>query len=70
MTLDLQQAKKRLVMMAVVVGLCLAVAAAGAVGAFVQGIEPLKWVFAAGMAGAFAAQIWFIAGFRRAGGGN
>ena len=70
MTLDMQRAKKRLVAMVLVDGVCLAIAAAGAVGAFVQGVDSMKWLFGAGMAGALASQIWLIAGFRRMSGGN
>jgi len=63
---DLQRARKRLFTMLGVDLACAAIAIAALAGAFVSGRDELFWLFGAALAGGFGAQIWFIAGFRRA----
>jgi hypothetical protein len=66
MSADVAVLKRRLMVMLALDAVCLVMAIAAAVGAFFYGIAWLQWVFAAALAGGFGAQIWFIAGFRRA----
>jgi hypothetical protein len=65
-TPDVESLKKRLFAMLAVDAVCAVIAVAAAIGAFSAGIGWLQWVFAAALIAGFAAQIWFIAGFRRA----
>ncbi|MFT4935843.1 MAG: hypothetical protein ACI9LT_002551 [Pseudoalteromonas distincta] len=58
--------KARFMRMAVINGLCLAAAIATVVGALVSGQDWLFAIFGVALAAGFAAQIWFIAAFRRA----
>jgi hypothetical protein len=69
-TLDVAQAKKRMMTMLAVDAVCVAVAVAAAVGSFAYGIDWLQWLFAAALLAGFGAQVWFIAGFRRTSGGS
>jgi hypothetical protein len=64
--MDVAVAKKRLVTMLAIDGVCMLIAVAAAVGAFAQGIGWLQWLFGVAIAVGFGAQIWFIAGFARA----
>jgi hypothetical protein len=65
MSLDVVQARRRLMIMAAIDGVALLAAAAFALGYFAYGIDWMLWLFAAALATGFAAQIWFIAGLRR-----
>lgn len=58
--------KARFLRMAVINGLCLAAAIASVIGALVSGQDWLFAIFGVALAAGFAAQIWFIAAFRRA----
>ena len=69
MTLDVDAAKKRLVTMLAIDGVCMLIAIAAAVGAFAFGQAWLQWVFGLAVIAGFGAQIWFIAALRRAGKG-
>jgi hypothetical protein len=61
-----EQGRKRLFVMLAVDGVCAIVAIAALLGAFFTGHDALFWVFGAALSGGFAAQIWFIAGFKPA----
>jgi hypothetical protein len=65
-SLDLEKAKGRLKVMLAVDAVAVLLAVAAAVGSFGFGIEWMAAVFVAALAAGFAAQIWFIAGLRRA----
>ena len=65
MTLDAAQAKKRLLVMALIDGVCMAIAAVALVGVFMFEIRPLLWLFALAIGAGLATQIWFIAGLKR-----
>jgi hypothetical protein len=67
--MDVHVAKKRLVTMLAINGVCMVVAIAAAVGAFGYGIAALIWLFGLAVVTGFGAQIWFIAALRRAGRG-
>lgn len=58
--------KRRFMAFVAIDAACLVLAGAAAVGAFVYDVEPLLWVLVAAVAAGFAAQIWLIAGLRRA----
>ena len=58
--------KARFTRMAVINGLCLAAAIAAVIGALGSGQDWLFAIFGVALAAGFAAQIWFIAAFRRA----
>jgi hypothetical protein len=58
--------RKRIWIMAAVIVLATIVAVPSAIGAFAMGINWLSAVFVAALAAGFGAQIWFIAGLRRA----
>jgi uncharacterized protein (DUF58 family) len=58
--------KARFMRMAVINGLCLVAAVAAMIGALVSGQDWLFAIFGVALAAGFAAQIWFIAAFRRA----
>ena len=58
--------KARFMRMAVINGLCLAAAVAAVIGALATGRDWLFAIFGVALAAGFAAQIWFIAAFRRA----
>lgn len=60
------QIKSRFLRMAVINVTCLVAAAVAFVGALMSGQNWLFAVFGAALAVGFAAQIWFIAAFRRA----
>ena len=64
--MDAASAKKRLAVMLAVDAVCVLVALAAAIGVFRFGQDGLLWVFGAALILGFAAQVWFIAGFRRA----
>ena len=63
---EVEQGRKRLFTMLAVDGVCAMVAIAALAGAFFTGQDALFWVFGLALAGGFAAQIWFIAGFKSA----
>jgi hypothetical protein len=65
-SLDVAAAKRRLLVMGVVNALSVVVALAAIVGFFKFGLDWALFVFAAALVAGFAAQIWFIAGLRRA----
>jgi hypothetical protein len=67
--MDVDVAKKRLVTMLAIDGVCMLIAIAAAVGAFGYGIDALMWLFGVAVVAGFGAQIWFIAALRRAGRG-
>jgi hypothetical protein len=69
LTLDVDAAKKRLVTMLAIDGVCMLVAIVAAVGAFAYGVGWLNWLFGLAIVAGFGAQIWFIAALRRAGKG-
>jgi uncharacterized membrane protein YdbT with pleckstrin-like domain len=58
--------KVRFLRMAVINGLCLVAAIAAVIGALISGQDWLFAIFGVALAAGFAAQIWFIAAFRRA----
>jgi hypothetical protein len=64
--LDVAVQKKRLMAMGAVNALCVFVALAAVIAFFKAGLERALLVFAAALIVGFAAQIWFIAGLRRA----
>ncbi|MDB5449798.1 MAG: hypothetical protein JWQ52_926 [Phenylobacterium sp.] len=66
MSLDIAAQKKRLMTMGVVNAVSVAVALAAIVGFFKAGLDWALLVFAAALIVGFGAQIWFIAGLRRA----
>jgi hypothetical protein len=65
-TFDVAVQKKRLMAMGAINVLCVLVALAAVVGFFKAGLDWALLVFAAALIVGFAAQIWFIAGLRRA----
>ncbi|MDP2213093.1 hypothetical protein [Phenylobacterium sp.] len=58
--------KARFLRMAIINGVCVLAAIAAVIGALVSGQDWLFAVFGLALAAGFAAQIWFIAAFRRA----
>lgn len=70
MSVNLALAKKRLVIMLVVDAVCLVLAGAAAVGAFVYGIDGLVWGVVAALVIGFGAQVWLIMGLRPTSGGS
>lgn len=66
MSADLVQLKRRMTLMIAVDAVCAVIAVGAAVGGFVHHIAWLNWVFFVAVGAGFAAQFWFIAGFRRA----
>jgi hypothetical protein len=66
MTLDVDAQRKRLTTMLVFDAVCVMVAIASIVGAFRFGMNWLVYVFVIALVAGFGAQIWFIAGFRKA----
>jgi len=66
MTLDLAQAKRRLVVMLALDVVLAVVAIAAAVAGEVYDIAWMTWLFVGAVLAGFAVQFWFIAGFRRA----
>ncbi|MDP3659855.1 hypothetical protein [Phenylobacterium sp.] len=66
MTEQMQAMKRRLIVMLAIDGVCALIAGAAAIGFFMQGVGWMQWAFMAALGVGFAAQIWFIAGFRRA----
>ncbi|MDP1874724.1 hypothetical protein [Phenylobacterium sp.] len=58
--------KTRFMRMAVINGVCVAIAVAAVIGALISGQDWLFAIFGVALAAGFAAQIWFIAAFRRA----
>jgi hypothetical protein len=68
-SIDLRAAKKRLIVMGVIDGVCLLAALAAIAVYVVTHRQPALIAFAASLASGFGAQIWFIAGLRRAGEG-
>lgn len=58
--------KARFTRMAIINAVCVLVAIAAVIGALATGRDWLFAVFGLALAAGFAAQIWFIAAFRRA----
>ena len=69
MTAALEPIKKRLVVMLAINAVAALAAVGFALGHYVGGVDWMQWAFMAALGAGFAAQIWFIAGFRRAGRG-
>jgi hypothetical protein len=66
MSIDLAQAKRRMMIMIAIDGVAFVVAMAAAIGAFGYHLAWLTPVFIGALLIGFGAQFWFIAGFRRA----
>ena len=65
MSLDLEQSKRRMMIMLAIDAVAFVVAIGAAIGAFGFKIEWLTFVFLIALLIGFAAQFWFIAGVRR-----
>jgi len=63
---DIERAKGRLKVMAIIDLVAVIIACGAAVGSFMYGVGWLTIVFVAALVVGFGAQIWFIAGLRRA----
>ena len=66
MSVDVARAKRRLMIMGVVNVVAILAAAAAAVGYFGLHLDWARIAFAGALLTGFGAQIWFIAGVRRA----
>lgn len=64
MSQDIKHDRRRILIMAAIVGVAAVVAAASAVGAFQFGHHWMIAPFVAAVVAGFGAQIWFIVGFR------
>ena len=65
MTDDMGQIRQRLVCMAVLDTLCLAVAVSFAIAHFLYGVGWALWGFIGFLGAAFAVQVWFVRGVAR-----
>jgi hypothetical protein len=63
--IDVARQRRRLMVMAAINGLCLAVAIAGAVGFISFHIPAMGALFAVALVAGFAAQVWLVLGLKQ-----